>query len=244
MAARFEIVRQRIEERLAATGLSARAASLAATGKPDTIRDMMRRRSIPGADITLRLAEALGTTTDYLLGQSDAAGQVRSEVHVSDKAIDWRGPDPQDPGIPLVGTGDCADLAVTETETGKEIMVERTSFDPEYTARYIARPPALRGMRGIYAIYFSGSSMEPRFYPHEVGLIDPNRPPAPGEYVLVQMNDGGSDDVVSVLVKKLVRRTAKEVVLEQYNPPQVFSVPAQRVTRIHRVMPQTELLFG
>ena len=86
--------------------------------------------------------------------------------------------------------------------------------------------------------------MEPRFYPGEIGLIDPHRPPGPGEYALVQLNTGDSDDVISVLVKKLVRRTSQEIVLEQYNPAITFAVPSARVQRIHRIMPQTELLFG
>ena len=241
-----EILLQRIDARLQAMGKTRYwlSKTISDGKRHGIVTDIERKGTMPGADRLRRMAEALETTTDYLVGTSSAPEQIRSEVSVSDRALDWRGPDPQDPGIPLVGTGDCADLAVTDTETGLEIMVERSSFDPEYTVRYVARPPALRGVRGIYAIYFSGSSMEPRFYPHEVGLIDPHRAPSPGEYVLVQMNGGDSDDVVSVLVKKLVRRTAKEVILEQYNPPQVFSVPAQRVTRMHRVMPQTELLFG
>ena len=48
----------------------------------------------------------------------------------------------------------------------------------------------------------------------------------------------------TVLVKRLVRRTRRELVLEQFNPPLTFTVPKTRVARVHRILQQTDLLFG
>jgi phage repressor protein C with HTH and peptisase S24 domain len=129
-------------------------------------------------------------------------------------------------------------------ETGAMLDVERCSFDADHTVRMIARPPALQGARDLYAIYFHGESMMPRFEPGEVGIVDPTRPAGPGDYVLVQLNNGEEDHVTSVLVKRLVRTSARELVLEQFNPPATFTVPKARVARVHRILPQTDLLFG
>lgn len=213
------------------------------SGKPDLIRDVKRKGHAPSADNLVKIAEELDTSVEYLMGRTGNPKPVRSEVGIGTDEIDFDHAATAGEPIPLMGTGDCADLSVID-EAGHEIAIERSSFDADYHVRYIRRPPLLAGRRGVYAIYFHGSSMEPRFYAGEVGLVDPNRPPGPGEYALVQLNTGDSDEVISVLVKKLVRRTAQELVLEQYNPPLTFSLPMREVQRVHRIMPQTELLFG
>lgn len=240
-----EILIERIDERLQKMGKTRYWLSKEITeGKTTTtIRDIDRRGSMPAADRLNRIADALQTSTEYLLGKTGNPDPVRSEVGIGNDAIDFDGAETSAEPIPLMGTGDCADLGVIGQD-GQHVEIERSSFDPDFHVRYIRRPPLLAGRRGVYAIYFHGSSMEPRFYAGEVGLVDPNRPPGPGEYALVQLNTGDSDEVVSVLVKKLVRRTAKELVLEQYNPALTFTLPIAQVQRVHRIMPQTELLFG
>ncbi|MED5546103.1 MAG: S24 family peptidase [Pseudomonadota bacterium] len=239
-----ELIVARISELVEKTGQSARAVSIKATGKPDTIRDILRGKSLPSAPTFARLAEALGTTTEYLAGASDAAEPVLSEVTINsiDDGHSRHIRQPNAPGIPLVGTGDCADIELT-TEDGATIEVERSSFDPEYHVRYIQRPASLLGNPDVYAIYFHGSSMEPRFFAGEVGLIDPRRPAAPGDYVLVQISNGEGADVISVMAKRLVRQNSKEVILEQHNPPTTFTLPKKQVVRMHRIIPPTEQLF-
>ncbi|MGD9470638.1 MAG: S24 family peptidase [Novosphingobium sp.] len=236
-------LREMVDAALAADPeLSERALSIEITGKPDALRDIMRGKSRnPSAKTMMAIAARLGTTTDYLFRQVDDPAQVHSEVRLSDHRLDWRGPESGMPGIPLVGTGDCADLDV-ESDQGT-VQVERSSFDPDHHVTYIARPPALRGDREAYAIYFHGTSMEPRFFAGEVGIAQPSRPAGPGDFVVVQLTNGEGPDVVTVLVKRLVRQAADYVELEQYNPPLTFRVPRQQVARLHRIVPQTELLF-
>lgn len=233
----------RIEQRRTALGISARELSLRVTGKPDLIRDVKRKGHAPSTENMMRLAEELGVSVDWLLGVTDWPDPVLSEVGVSDRRLEWNGPRPDLPPIPLVGTGDCATIEF-EDETGKLLEIERCSFDADHTVRMVARPPALTGARDLYAIYFHGESMIHRFYPGEVGIVDPTRPAAPGDFVLVQLNNGEEDHVTSVLVKRLVRTGPRELVLEQFNPPAIFTVPRARVARVHRILPQTDLLFG
>jgi transcriptional regulator with XRE-family HTH domain len=239
---------QRIEERRIALAISDRELSLRVTGKPDFLRDMKRRGHMPTAEHLHRTAEELGVSVDWLLHQTSNPNPVHSEVTLAERHIPWNGPPRNAEPIPLVGTGDCADLAVC-SESGQMVDVHRSSFDPDFHVRYIARPPALGAARDLYAIYFHGTSMSPRFEPGEVGIVDPRRPVNAGDYVLVQLRDadadatGGDDAVTSVLVKRLVRQSAAEVVLEQFNPPLAFALPRRQVARLHRILPQTELLF-
>jgi hypothetical protein len=178
-----------------------------------------------------------------LLGTANNPDPVISEVGFLDRASGFDPRQPDLPPIPLVCTGDCASLQLSDID-GQMLDIERSSFDPDHMIRMIARPPALRGARDVYAIYFHGESMMPRFEPGEVGIVDPTRPAAPGDYVLVQLNNGSEDHVTSVLVKRLVRANMRELVLEQFNPAITFTVPRSRVARIHRILPQTDLLFG
>jgi hypothetical protein len=74
-------------------------------------------------------------------------------------------------------------------------------------------------------------------------VVDPRRPPGPGDDVVVQLTDGnGGRDVVTVLLKQLVRATAAYVELAQFNPPLTFRVPRGQVARLHRVVSLAELL--
>lgn len=237
-----ETLIDRIDSKLEELGITARELSVRVTGKPDLVRDIRRRGHAPAAENVILIAEELGVSADWLLGRSNIPDQVRSEVTLSDRSLDFRGFPIEEPGIPLVGTGDCADLELCDAK-GDMVAIERSSFDPDYRVRMITRPPALRGMRGIYAIYFHGESMVPRFEPGEIGIVDPTRPAAPGDYVLVQINNGSSDDVVSVLVKRLVRASSSELVLEQFNPPTIFKVPRAKVARYHRILRETDFLL-
>lgn len=244
MSETAEILVARIDQRLAELDRSRYWLSKEVSdGKTHTIvTDIERKGTVPREPRLVRIAETLDVSTDWLMGRSDVSDPVRSQVSLSDRRIEIQHPQGE-PGIPLVGTGDCADLEVCD-ESGNMVQIERSSFDEDYHVRMITRPPALRGARDLYAVYFHGESMQPRFEPGEVGIVDPRRPAGPGDYVLIQLNAGDSDEVVSVLVKRLVRQNARELVLEQFNPPLTFVVKKDRVQRVHRILQQTDLLFG
>lgn len=240
-----EILPLRLREELERVGISKRKLSLAIGAHAGYVRDLLdpERFNVPSASRLNALAFELGVSSDYLIGATDNPSPVLSEVGISEQPVNWRGPLADLPPIPLVGTGDCATISF-EDETGNMLEVERCSFDAHHTVRMIARPPALRGAQELYAIYFHGESMLPRFEPGEVGIVDPRRPAGPGDYVLVQLNSGDDDAVASVLVKRLVRANSRELVLEQFNPAATFAVPRDRVARVHRILRETELLFG
>lgn len=242
MAEQNAEVYRRIDQKREEAGLSPRALSMQATGKPDAIRDMKRRGNLPSAASLARIADVLGTTTDWLLGQTDSSAQPRSEVSFREAPARFS-PAGGD-GIPLVGTAWCDDLAV-EGEDGAPFTVERILLEVDHTVRLVYRPPALWAAKDAYAIYFHGTSMEPRYRQGDIGVVDPRRPPGPGDDVVVQLNDGnGGGDVITVLVKELVRLTSTAVELRQFNPALTFRIPRHQVARLHRLVPIAELLGG
>lgn len=234
-----KILAERVQQRLDQLHRSPRDVSMATTGKPDLVRDILRQRRMPTGPAMLALAAELQTTVDWLLGRADTPLQPLSEISVRDAAPQWRGPERD--GIPVLGTGFCDDLAVEGPDGG--LQVERIMLDLDHTVRFVQRPAALFAARDAYAIDLHGDSMEPAMPQGSLRIVDPRRPPAPGDDVVVQLTDGnGGRDVVTVLVKRLIRATSTVVELQQFNPPAVFKVPRGQVARLHRIVPYHELL--
>lgn len=217
-------------------GVSPRALSLAIGANHSYVAQLLSGKGgAPSSDKLRDLARELETSTEYLLGESDYPGPIRSEIGVSDRSVDWRGLPRGERGVPLHGSGDCADLHFDD-ETGVLVDIEGSTFDMQHEIRFLDRPPALRDNSRAYAIWLNGSSMEPRCFAGDIAFVDPARPCGPGNLVVAQLNDGKHDGVAMVLVKTLVRQSTRELVLEQYNPPQRFVVPRERVHHLHRIV--------
>lgn len=105
---------------------------------------------------------------------------------------------------------------------------------------YVARPPALSGAPSGYATYVIGTSMVPRYHPGELIYIHPGKPVNNEAYVLVQLKPAAEGEPPLALVKRLVRKTATKIVLEQYNPPKQLEFPLRDVISIHRIVASGE----
>lgn len=242
MSEQVDIFFERLDERRRALGLSDRALSLKAGASQDLVRTARGKWHVPNSTNLAGLARAMGVTTDWLLG-SDAgfAAEIPSEARISEESLRQnvrRGRS----SLRVLGTGHCGTVTFN-TDSG-EVEIEQTLFEPASVIRYVTRPLALMGVEDAYAIYFVGESMFPRFQAGDMGIVDPRRPPAPGDDVLVQLCANGSDEITSVLVKRLIRRSPSFIELQQYNPAAIFRVPAERVARIHRIVTLAELLGG
>jgi phage repressor protein C with HTH and peptisase S24 domain len=243
---RFDEVMARIERKLDQHGFTERDASLKAVGKPDLIRDMRRRRGMPGSDRLRALARLLGTTSDWLLEggeegeaeiRADAAiGTVLSEVRgtgLEDVERSWRAPSPSKP-VPLVGS------AVGGIADGIDEHVELTELHLGEVLDYLSRPVSLVKDGAAYAVTIVGDSMAPRFEPGERAFVSPRATVGIGDDVIVQLKspsaaDQAADRVTMVLIKRLVKRTPAFVELRQFNPEMTFKVETARVAAIHRV---------
>jgi phage repressor protein C with HTH and peptisase S24 domain len=184
---------------------------------------------------------AIGLSIVDLYGGATASAPRRSEAAAADTPFD-PGELPRD--VPVLGTAAGAELDVEED--GKPLKIEKTLVEAEPVA-YARRPPAIGRNRKVYALYITGTSMEHRFRPGDLVYVDPRRAPHVGEDVIVQLigearADADPAEVVSVLVKQLVRTTATHYELCQHNPPLTFRIAKARVAEIHRIIPLSELL--
>ncbi|GGG51483.1 repressor [Caldovatus sediminis] len=106
---------------------------------------------------------------------------------------------------------------------------------------YVRRPPGIAKARDAFALYVEGDSMVPWRRAGQLVFVNPRRPAAVGDHVVVVLQDG-EDGSMPALLKRLERRTAEKLVLSQYNPEIEIEIPTSRVAQIWRVMELEELL--
>jgi phage repressor protein C with HTH and peptisase S24 domain len=92
------------------------------------------------------------------------------------------------------------------------------------------RPESLRDVSTAYAVRVHDESMKPALKPGYLLYVDPTRPVKPGDYVVIQLNDG------QAFIKHLIRRTEKAVICEQFNPAGEIKYPPSRVNAVHLVV--------
>jgi len=104
----------------------------------------------------------------------------------------------------------------------------------------VDRPAALAGVPSAYGVYVVGGSMEPRYYPGELVLIHPGKPVTLGAFVLVQKKPKHDGDPPLAVIKRLIKRTASRITLEQFNPAKSFDIKSDDIVSIHRVVGSNE----
>lgn len=103
-------------------------------------------------------------------------------------------------------------------------------FDNGLIQSYAERPWFLLGQSGAYAVYVNDGSMEPVMRHGQLVYVSPAVPPRPGDDVVVQLTDGQG------LLKRLQRRTARYLILEQFNPEKRIEIPVGTVRAVHLVV--------
>lgn len=222
-------LKSRVRERLKALDKTPRAASVDAGLHPDTIRNVLRERSVkPRADSLAKLARALECSVDWLI---DAGAPSPPEprpfgLWETSPEPPPRAAMPRD--VPVLGTAAGSARGAFQLDTA--------AID------YVRRPPGIGVSRDIYALYVVGSSMSPRFEEGELIYVSERRPARVGDYVVVQTVDP-RDGMVQAYVKRLARRTEAALLLEQFNPLAEIRIDATEVRAVHRILTLNEL-FG
>ena len=107
---------------------------------------------------------------------------------------------------------------------------EQRMFLEDGPIGYTPRPANLSGVRGAYAIYMVGDSMEPRYEQGWLLHVNPFKPPIRGRDVVVYKQGQ------AVLIKQFVRWEADALVLRQLNPAEELRLPRAEVLECHLVV--------
>ncbi|MDT0507514.1 S24 family peptidase [Novosphingobium sp. MMS21-SN21R] len=145
--------------------------------------------------------------------------------------------------IPIIGTALGAD------RVAGELAIEQTCLYENEQIGFAKRPVVLDGRTDIYGLYVQGSSMDPAYEDGALILIETKRQPRIGEYAVIYLRMNGEDQesdgdghARTIMVKKLVRKSASFIELEQFTPRMTFRIDAGEVLKMHRVVPWGELL--
>ncbi len=235
----IDILKERVAAKLSELNVTAREISIAATGQPAALRNILAKGAMPSIDRLDAIARELGTTSDWLLGRDQAIERTVPDGDAVNPETFRRLPKT----LPIYGSALGADLEFDD-ERGVVVRVEQTEIDMAEPMDRMARPIGVTGRPDLYVVVVSGHSMEPR---HDSGrrvLVDPRRVPSVGDDVVVQLRGPTFDgeEVRHVLIKQLVRRKPGGVILRQFNPEQDFEVRNDQVSAVHRVMPWDEAL--
>lgn len=238
---------QRINQRLSDLGKSAQRISVEATGAKETLRKILDGTTKnPRVDTVQKLATALETTSEWLMGQTD-------DPHSHRKTIDSSSVDPKSHpqtvavDIPLKGIPANLparnempnDVGVLGTAAGSHL---RGAFQIHGDViDYVRRPPALMGARDVYALYVEGSSMEPQYFPGDLVYVHPGRPPRPGDVVVVQAAVDNEHVEASIGIYK--RQTEQHFIVKKHNPSAEVHIKRATIKAIHKVLTVNEL-FG
>ena len=234
-----ETLAERIAERLEITGLSERAASLQAGSSGDFIRNIRLNKSRePRREAIERLAKVLGVSSQWLRTGKEA---LPSTVEV-DQSPTATPSDVEFAGYQRLPHVPRRDLPIRGTAAGSIIRTDVEGFvlNAEIIG-YTERPPSLEKILEAYAILVTGDSMWPMHPPGRIRVVNPLRPTAPGDSVIV-LTRHWEDDPGQAYIKILKRRTQQSVVLTQLNPHVDIEIPRQYVVGMHYVLDYEELL--
>jgi phage repressor protein C with HTH and peptisase S24 domain len=228
-------LQRRIEARLAELGKSPRKASLEVSDNADLFRSILRGKTLnPRSDSLDKIAEALGVTVAWLVGETDAASTPlaseprprRSEVRSANVSVPQRYEMPRD--LPVYGT-----------VAGSPLGNGAFQITPD-AVDYLRRPPLLEGVRDAYALYVENDSMSPMYSHGDVVIVHPHKPPRLGDPVIIQeVREAGE---IAGFIKLLAGRTADWIITRQLNPAAELRFRRDRVRDLHKVLTLNELL--
>ena len=196
-----------------------------------------------------RLAPHLNTTWLDLMGWSDSLPS-NGQHKLTNEEVKSLGVGvasnvsftPDAPAPPIVTGAAIRDVPVLGTaRAGTEgSFILHTCEGP---IDYAPRPPAFPTADSIFGLLVSGTSMMPRFRQSELIYVHKHREPRVGDDVVVVVDTDQPGEPPVAYLKTLKGETATHLLLEQWNPPSIISLPLNRV-RERLLVLTTSMLMG
>jgi phage repressor protein C with HTH and peptisase S24 domain len=219
-------------------GISARELSRRIGPNDSLIKSILTGKSRnPRADTLQKIARETGLSLAELTGDAGteshaAAGDRGFHEEPRDSAPRANGSMPFRAAIDV---GQPRDLPVY----GRAVGGEETWFEFNGEAMdWLFRPSLLNGAREAYAMFVSGSSMEPRYMEGETVYVNPARPVRVGDFVVALLQPKAPGAPARGLVKQLAGRSNGRILLRSLNPPDapLLELPAEEVVSVHRIV--------
>lgn len=218
-----------------------------------TITELAEKMGVSGAQVSRwengksalttarlgRLAEVLGVPPPMLL-YMPRPGHVEIPANAIPFQMEGAADQRMRDDLPIFGSALGAPKIIDSE------AIEQTMLNTGDVVQYAKRPVILDGRTDAYGLYVQGSSMEPVHLAGDLVLAETKRPARVGDDVIVYLRPKDESDdgerARCVLIKRLVRRTASHIELEQFSPAMTFRVPMEEVLRIDRTMRLSDLI--
>jgi len=166
-----------------------------------------------------QLAQALDCSPEDLLPLEDTAAVETSMANVDLSRIITDG---------VVREKDLPVFASAAGGDGQTII----TYEP---IEYVKRPFMLMNVKSGFAMYVICDSMAPKYRTGDMLLVHPMKPPRQGDFVLVVLKNGDSDEH-EALVKQLIKIDDNTLTLQQFNPPHRLSIERDKVKNILKIV--------
>jgi phage repressor protein C with HTH and peptisase S24 domain len=103
-------------------------------------------------------------------------------------------------------------------------------------------PPRLESRTDVFGLWVEDESMVPAHDPSTLIVVETVRPPQIGDDVVIELRPVDERDEQRAILKRLVGRNGKEIRVQQFNPPKVFTIELKRIIHLYRVMRMAEVL--
>jgi phage repressor protein C with HTH and peptisase S24 domain len=218
----------RVREARLARGLSLEQVAKAADNIAyQTVQNLEKKKAF-GTKHLNAIARSLGVNALWLEkgeGARDTGSDPAPLAPVPTAAINIQSM-PKD--LPVMGNGSCGDDGLFELN-GQVLD-------------HVRRPPRLMGVRDGYALWVQGESMAPWREHGGLVVVHPHQPVKINDYVVVQLKAGNDGEQVPAYIKRLVKRTAANLVLLQHNPKKEISIPQSKILAIHKILDWDEAM--
>lgn len=246
-----ETIVDRLAQAVARSGKSESAISREATGNPDAIRMLRKKRTRnPRADTVHKLARVLNVSASWLLTGEHAEDGAEKPVTGRERPQPGDNPDdtvtvaevaPFDQNgakrdVPVYGT---AAGSFLRADDGTQVAAFQMDDNP---INYASRPPALVRVPNSYALYVIGESMLPLHPPGQAVFVDPNKPVLRGDSCILHIQVAPHREIEH-MIATFLRRNDEYVIVQKLNPEATLHLRVETVVRLHKVLTINEL-FG
>ncbi|MBN9555230.1 MAG: helix-turn-helix domain-containing protein [Alphaproteobacteria bacterium] len=225
---------QRLSEAMERAGMTQAAVGREASKYGDPVSQQVVQHLTSGRNTTskhlLAIARALNVDIEWLIGGKKLSAEAGSVSARGGALKSSRKPGAETPRMQVAEAQRVPVLGMAECGPDGWSLWNGDVIDT------IPRPSNLMGAPKAYAVYIVGDSMEPRYYAGEIAHVHPGKPVTIGAFVLVQIRPDHDGETPKAVVKRLVKRSATKLTLEQYNPPKKFELKADEIVSIHRVV--------
>lgn len=247
----IEMLTMRIGERLKDLGISERAASLAATGRPDAIRYIRTRQAMPSMERLMKLSGALKASPAYLTGHRDdndfegAEGAIRFVNHTSEtafgKVVSLAGKDNFDTRspLPVIKVVFCRHekFPTIDGHEKEESLFAMT----EDVIDFFFRPLSLRANR-LTAVFAPDRALLPKYEFGDPLILVFDVPLNIGDCIAVTVRGRSADESSAFLIRQFQARLPDEIVLQGYGAEAGIRIPLERVGRLARVATYADIV--